>query len=836
MTIIFWNCRSLNNKHEELDALIQIHNPDVIIIMETWLSPNNIFQINNYNTYRSDRNSIGGGVLISVKTNIKSNLISTNINFPNTELIGININYYSTNINIFAWYSPSFNVDDHMFENFLDSYPNHSLLIGDFNSHHPMWGSRASSASGSKLANLINNSNYININNGQITYQKILSNYTAVLDLVFCTNDIINKSKMYMTDINFGSDHFPGIVIIESKNKNNHIKSFNINKFQSIISNIIPDLNADDDDNLRIIQKTMKKSFIKRNISSNNKQPWWTKDCTDACKLVYKQKKILDKNCNITNINNYKNYTNQMKLIIKKCKTNYWNNLLTNLSFQQNTKQLWKICNNSQNPSPNQKNCILNANAFISFFSTPHNKTNNNQCQIYGPDTEKSNDYNFPLTNNEFNDIINNTKDTTPGHDSITFNIIKNLPNTWIHYIIDLFNNNIKKITCPNSFKHDLISPILKPGLDPNLPISHRPITLISCFAKIQEKYIVNRINWYLEKNNLYANHQFAYRTNLGTADALRYFYHSISYQAKIKKMFVHCITYDISKAFESVSLNKLCICMQDLNIPNNYINWFMFYLTNRTFQIKTYNSISNTSNRPSEILQGSPSGAMLYNIYNINLCKTLERNDCNYSSFADDLIIWIADTNSDIAKAKIQNISDIIFNWFNENDLIINKTKTKHIIFSYHKSRHALLNQNNIIIDNNYIDTVDCIKYLGILFHETFSNILEINRIKTKIEKRIILIKRLATKTNGITLKLSLMLYRNLCRSIFVYGTNIYICWGKTSINSLYVINNHCLRSISGLILSTPTYCLYPICDELPIDFLLLKNFINHSNNILEI
>ena len=67
----YYNARSLLPKSEELCTIVGTENPDIVCIMETWLSDeieNDELAVGKYQVYRLDRNRHGGGVLIYVNS------------------------------------------------------------------------------------------------------------------------------------------------------------------------------------------------------------------------------------------------------------------------------------------------------------------------------------------------------------------------------------------------------------------------------------------------------------------------------------------------------------------------------------------------------------------------------------------------------------------------------------------------------------------------------------------------------------------------------------------------------------------------------------------------
>ena len=107
---------------------------------------------------------------------------------------------------------------------------------------------------------------------------------------------------------------------------------------------------------------------------------------------------------------------------------------------------------------------------------TPDTTLNNNDIIVVSPE-----DINTVIKEN-----INIRK--SPGYDSITPSMIKNLPNVAIIVLSIIFNTILKLGVFPKMWKTSQIKMILKPGKDSTIPSSYRPISLLSCLSKLFEK------------------------------------------------------------------------------------------------------------------------------------------------------------------------------------------------------------------------------------------------------------------------------------------------------------------------------------------------------------
>ena len=109
MTILQLNARSLRNKFDDFCTLVELHNPAVIIVTETSFKSTEYdseYSIPEFNLFRRDRPTHGGGVAIYVKRCIPAAVVWTD---PYFEILGIEVVIQSSKdiVYLFAAYRPN---------------------------------------------------------------------------------------------------------------------------------------------------------------------------------------------------------------------------------------------------------------------------------------------------------------------------------------------------------------------------------------------------------------------------------------------------------------------------------------------------------------------------------------------------------------------------------------------------------------------------------------------------------------------------------------------------------------------------------------------------------
>ena len=92
--IVYYNARSLLPKLDELWAVAEATNPDVICIVESWLSHEILddeIAIDNYQILRLNRNRHGGGIVMYTHSSLSSHVLSAGANGHELLIVPVSI-------------------------------------------------------------------------------------------------------------------------------------------------------------------------------------------------------------------------------------------------------------------------------------------------------------------------------------------------------------------------------------------------------------------------------------------------------------------------------------------------------------------------------------------------------------------------------------------------------------------------------------------------------------------------------------------------------------------------------------------------------------------------
>ncbi|XP_065654714.1 uncharacterized protein LOC136081332 [Hydra vulgaris] len=493
----------------------------IICLSETWCKDKNIennsnFQLPNYKVIHQVRasNKEGGGLCIYIKNSIlfkvKPNLSSTTTDYESL-CIEI-INKTSKNIVIHGLYRPP-SGSIKVFENHIkkiiknkSSMNKAVYFIGDINLNILDYENKIYIKN---FFNTIFQNSYIPLINKPT---RITKESSTSLDRII-TNEFINeniRTGIFTTDV---SDHFPIFILSQKCIYNAQ------NEREKIIKT-------------RLLTDTSISHFYKL-LSCVN----W-----DTLKLNLNANKAFD--IFLTEFLNLYNkaFPEVTKEVIGK-KSLYRNFLPLNLKF--NNKQ---IVNKSLvaetlnqffvNIGPTLSSNIATTQSHFSSYLT---STNLNVMS------------NYKLTEKELLDAVSLLKpNKSLGFDDISSNvIIKSIKQITIP-LLHIFNLSLKQGVFPDNLKIAKVIPVLKSG-DPSDVTNYRPISILSCFSKILERVMYNRLYSFLNVNNILFHKQFGFKSGHSTDHAITHLVHDI-FKGFDEDKYTLGVFIDLSKAFDTVN------------------------------------------------------------------------------------------------------------------------------------------------------------------------------------------------------------------------------------------------------------------------------------------
>ena len=138
------------------------------------------------------------------------------------------------------------------------------------------------------------------------------------------------------------------------------------------------------------------------------------------------------------------------------------------------------------------------------------------------------------------------------GKDEILNEHIKYTLQQMLPIYTNLFNIILQTGIIPEQWVQGMIKPIYKNKGDPLNPENYRSITLLSCLGKLFTSIINERLNLFLNENNILLENQAGFRKNYSTNDHIFVLYSLIEILKQQKKK-LYCAFVDFSKAFDSV-------------------------------------------------------------------------------------------------------------------------------------------------------------------------------------------------------------------------------------------------------------------------------------------
>ena len=870
------NCRSLNNKLGDVKLLVYVQKPDYVLFSETWIASNkgNFPKFYNYSSeWKCRPHRTGGGLGILVRRGLQYQTVDLQpFNGGVLEVMAIKI--FSSDdrtISILNIYNPNKDVSISELNHYINQLGTTYLIAGDLNAHTPILDDRdlTSNYTGRTLEDLISDGRTCLINPINFyTYINVANYRRSCLDICLSSENIAPLTSLtLMRDV--GSDHMP--ILIETcinpvsarqvfrkkwKSDSSTLSAFGKSVKESQIINPASTESLAEDFINRVVEsasRNLKQTSGKPRLGKC--APWWDSECY---RVIYERRKARRNLERFPNDQNAEIFMEKFKIAtdtLAKKKDDSFNKFISEISYDTPPKIVWKKMKSLKGYSysdvgPLSHNGLLTintenkANLLINHYASvasPRIQGNEEISNIIDEAIkDKSHEYNSPISWDELNFSLSSTNDSSPGDDEITYSLLKNLSQSSLSNLLNIYNQMFSLGNFPTQFKRGLIIPIYKPGKPKDQVSSFRPITMLSCVGKVFEKIIKNRLEYVIEENKILNVQQCGFRRGQSTIDVLLRLEYLIRSSLCDNK--VCLVTYiDLKSAFDTIWGDGVLYKIAGRGIRGNLLGILRDYMRNRSAKVWLNGETSSSKSMEG----GSPQGAILSpTLFNLMLSDVPQQDEVTVLIYADDITIVSSHREYKQVKRNMQRYLNSFQEWVEEWGLEVNLNKTYFQYFTKKRMATPIIRMNNRVLKYNKVQ-----KILGLNFDSprlTFKN--HIDTLKADCLRRINIMKALSSNTLGASSRVLRQFYIAYIRSKIDYGSIIYGSASESSLRKLDVIQNSCLRMILGARKTSPILSLEAESNIPPLSLhrgnLLVKMYLklkfkqtkSHTSSILEL
>ena len=313
--------------------------------------------------------------------------------------------------------------------------------------------------------------------------------------------------------------------------------------------------------------------------------------------------------------------------------------------------------------------------------------------------------------------------------------------------------------------------------LDYNDLNNYRPVSNLCFIAKILEKLVLSQVSSYLNSHNLYNTCQSAYRPDHSTETALLEVVNNLFLSLNKDNISVLALL-DFSSAFDTIDHPILVHRLHtDFGFTDAVLQWFSYYLTDRTHYVSLSNHCSAINHVHSGVPLCSVLGPMLYTMYIKPLSTIIDSHSIIHHSFADDLQLQMSappDRISELLHSMQSCMSDVKA-WATANMHKLNDNKTELMLVTSKRTKHLHSLPTSITMGNVQIAFKKSVKNFGFTLycHLTMNaHISNIARTCYFELRRLASIRRFLTSTATATLVSAFVLSGIDCCNSLLFGS----------------------------------------------------------------
>lgn len=807
-TIFQWNARGLKTRLSDFRQFIQKYRFPILAICESKLCTD--FRLSGYEVFHSARTSGPARVMVAVRKELT--YVSYDVQqHPDNEYVCVTVQHGKCKFSVIAAYiPPGARFEEKRLEDLLNNCPPPHIMTGDFNAHHPVWGSLHMNTRGRCLADLAAAHHLSVLNDGSPTYLRGTT-CSSCLDVTFVTNTILSSAGWFTDIETHGSDHIPTYIIISSfqgtRNRNT-VQQTNWDTYKDSMEQACENTTNLSEFESAILgsRKAATKTY---NLSSKQSAIDSEYERLRAIRRRAERKVRRTKDPN--DLRDSRKAQRHTRRHLQKLGWRRWKSVCASMDPKKPLTNVWKIARGLKTP-PQQlrpfkalalhkqcsEKCIAEEYCNMLTSSSNNLQLGSKANTVIPPPTNVR--MNDPFSMQEMEAALGSSNaKSSPGPDGVRYSDLIHLGSEAKARLLAFFNISWENGLVPPTWKKSRIVPLLKPGKSMLDISSYRPIALASCLGKLMEKMILFRMEWYLEQNGHYPNIMSGFRRGRNSIDSVIDLVTSVE-QSKSEGRICAAVFLDIKSAFDSITHNAIFESLEELGLGGHIYRWLTSYLDGRYIYIST--EAGDTRLFP--VTRGVPQGGVLsptlFQLPLISLVKKLP-NTIHASLYADDICIWASGITRLHVKARLQRTLDILHHYLTHRGLHISTSKSAAIAFT-----RRSMNNYPLTICREEIPFVKKHLFLGVVVDRGLTWTPHIQHLTKKLSAFVLLARFISGTTWGATVPALLRLYQAIFVGILRYSLPVFNGTCKTNMKVLQSLQARALRCCLGLPRSAST------------------------------
>lgn len=745
-----------------------------------------------------------------------------------------------------------------------------TILIGDFNFHHPMWDLHGRNTPGSEVLLRIATRLRVALATPQGTITRTSHNQrTSTLDLAWASHGL--QAQYAGTDYNLdGSDHFPQLLRVgdpfnsppqpnSQQREDPPAPNWKMTdpkaarreaavRLRWTRGDITTEAGLDDAVDWLIHQLHEIATFAtpRRRRSGPARNPWWNRDTALSTKRLKQARRRFQRTGHQTDWRELCEAGAHQERAVSDARRASWRQILEDT--RPKPAQLWRIerwarLRSGIAPAPPQlpplerpglppatthkdKAKVLAAR----FFPKPW--ADNTDLPPLLPDSQRAGGVTAPVlpqvSPDDIKDVLKKIQSwKAPGADGLPAGFLKACGDSFTQTLAIIAEASFALGHYPARFRTASVTVIPKPGKTPaqqRTARGWRPISLLSVIGKIIESVLGNRIATAAEQAGLLPDGQMGNRAKRSTELALAVTVEATR-AAWDRRGITSLLQLDFTGAFDTVDHQRLVATLQEMGFPAWVAAWAKSFLTARTARLRFEDELSDPFDIQAGVPQGSPLSPILFILYITSLYTELRQAEgIIVVGFADDTNLLAFGHNTDETRARLEAAWEICARWAKKNGMTFEQDKAKLL----HFTRKRAADTTRVRLGTDIITPVQSCRFLGLWLHRKLLWGPHITELKGKLERQRRALYAIAASTWGVHLAGARLIYVQVIRTAIAYGAST--CHTPTApggkpkglARALAPEQTRALRVVGGAYKATPTRLLESELGVPPLDIYL--------------